>query len=142
MTSIYEKHLKKRRKQKRVYFKLLIRYIERMEHLPQEQKVEYIEFLSDQIELVNRKSAREKEKYATEQRAEDPYKEYVYSLLTDKYLTTEQIYEKSDKRITLQQLRYRLYLLNEEGRVYRIRKWLKVDKPDNRACVYKKRLRV
>lgn len=137
--NIYDKHLKKKRKQKRVYFKLLIRYIERMKHISEEQKTEYIEFLSDEIELVNRKSEREKKKYATEQRAEDPYKEYVYSLLTDKYLTTEQIYEKSNKEITLQQLRYRLYLLNEEGKVYRIRKWLKNDKPDNRAYVYKRR---
>ena len=137
--NIYDKHLKKKRKQKRVYFKLLIRYIERMKHISEEQKIEYIEFLSDEIELVNRKSEREKKKYATEQRAEDPYKEYVYSLLTDKYLTTEQIYEKSNKEITLQQLRYRLYLLNEEGKVYRIRKWLKNDKPDNRAYVYKRR---
>lgn len=110
-----------------------------MKHISEEQKTEYIEFLSDEIELVNRKSEREKKKYATEQRAEDPYKEYVYSLLTDKYLTTEQIYEKSNKEITLQQLRYRLYLLNEEGKVYRIRKWLKNDKPDNRAYVYKRR---
>ena len=137
--NIYDKHLKKKRKQKRVYFKLLIRYIERMKHISEEQKTEYIEFLSDEIELVNRKSEREKKKYATEQRAEDPYKEYVYSLLTDKYLTTEQIYEKSNKEITLQQLRYRLYLLNEEGKVYRIRKWLKNDKPDNRAYVYRRR---
>lgn len=137
--NIYDKHLKKKRKQKRVYFKLLIRYIERMKHISEEQKIEYIEFLSDEIELVNRKSEREKKKYATEQRAEDPYKEYVYSLLTDKYLTTEQIYEKSNKEITLQQLRYRLYLLNEEGKVYRIRKWLKNDKPDNRAYVYRRR---
>lgn len=137
--NIYDKHLKKKRKQKRVYFKLLIRYIERMKHISEELKTEYIEFLSDEIELVNRKSEREKKKYATEQRAEDPYKEYVYSLLTDKYLTTEQIYEKSNKEITLQQLRYRLYLLNEEGKVYRIRKWLKNDKPDNRAYVYKRR---
>lgn len=139
MATIYEKHLKKKRKQKRVYFKLLVRYIERMEHIPEGKKIEYIEFLSDEIELVNRKSEREKKKYATEQRAEDPFKEYVYSLLTDKYLTTEQIYDKSNKEITLQQLRYRLYLLNQEGKVYRIRKWLKNDKPDNRAYVYKKR---
>lgn len=119
----YQKDLHKH-KQISVYYKLLIRYIERMEDLSLEKRIEYIEFFEREQERYNKILERSRKNAAqlSEMREKNLQKklDIVFECIGYEYHPVEYYLSKCDIPITRSELIHYLAVLHKQGKIYRI----------------------
>lgn len=110
---------------KRDYYNIIIEKFEGMQDLAVASEV--IEFAKHEIELLDKKASRAKEKAKEKSAASDAITDLIKDLLTDEPKTiTEIVNELDDESITNAKVSYRLSKLASDG--FAVKTEVKVDK--------------
>jgi hypothetical protein len=125
--------MKENKTTKREYFEILKEIVT---NSTTENKEEIIEFLDKQIELVDRKAEKAKERNAERKAAGDELRAYVESLLTDEFQTIDAMMESiTDEEITRGKVTSRLTQLVKAD--IAVRDEIKIEGKKSKVAVYK-----